>query len=128
LQTAEKRRRKSILLIDDEPGVRAAIFQALRKSHYEIIEAASPDAAANIWSSRREQIDLILLDVLLPGLSGPEFAREILAHETCAPIIYITGVGQENLGRFQVPADAPVLLKPFSVSELREVVAATLAA
>ena len=126
LQTAEKRRRKSILLIDDDKGVRSAISQALRKSDYDLLEAASPDAAATIWSDRQHEIDLILLDVLLPGLSGPELASEMLAQSSKAPIIYITGVGKESLGKFRLPDNARLLTKPFAVSELRQLVASAL--
>ena len=133
LQTAEKRRRKSILLIDDDRGVRSAISQALKKQDYDLIEAGSPDAAASIWSDRQDEIDLILLDVVLPGLSGPELANEMMEHARApqsanpkAPIIYITGLGKENLEKFQVPQDARLLLKPFRVGELREMVADTL--
>lgn len=107
--------------------MRSAISQALKRQDYELIEAGCPDSAASIWSERQDEIDLILLDVLLPGLSGPELANEMLDSEKPkAPVIFITGVGRENLGKFSVPEDARCLLKPFAVSELRSVVAETL--
>lgn len=127
LQSVAKERRKSILVIDDDRGVRSAISQALKRQDYELIEAEGPESAASIWSERQEEIDLILLDVLLPGLSGPELANEMsVGGKPKAPVIFITGVGSENLAKFQVPQDARCLMKPFAVSELWEMVAETL--
>jgi two-component system, cell cycle sensor histidine kinase and response regulator CckA len=129
LQTAKTSRRKSILVIDDDRSVRSAISQTLRRADYNLIEANSPDAAATVWSERQDEIDLILLDILLPGLSGPEFANEIFQQTPVpakAPIIYMTGMGKEHLKKFQLPQDARLLLKPFAVSELRKLVESTL--
>jgi DNA-binding NtrC family response regulator len=127
LQTAQKKRRPAtILLIDDDQGVRAAIAQALRKETYELIEADSPEAAAAIWSRRRSDIDLILLDVLLPGLSGPELATEILEQNPNAPIVFMSGMEKERLPKFRIPAGARFLYKPFAATQLRETVASAL--
>jgi two-component system cell cycle sensor histidine kinase/response regulator CckA len=127
LQTTEKPRPKTILLIDDDRGVRTAISQALQKRDFELIEAASPEAAAMIWSKQQNEIDLILLDVMLPGLSGPELANEIREQNPNAPIIYMTGIGKEKLSKFNIPQGARVLYKPFAVSELREMIVLALA-
>ena len=79
-----------------------------------------------IWSKQQSEIDLILLDVMLPGLSGPELANEIREQNPNAPIIYITGIGKEKLPKFNIPTGARLLHKPFAVSELREMIASAL--
>jgi DNA-binding response OmpR family regulator len=127
LQAMQKKRpTATILLIDDDHTVRAAIGQALRKGDYELLEAESPEAAAAVWSTRKADIDLILLDVLLPGLSGPELATEILEQNPNAPIIFMSGMEKERLPKFQIPPGARFLYKPFAASELRKTVASVL--
>lgn len=121
LQHTETKRRKAILLVDDDAGVRAAIAQAFHRSDLILLEADGPQRAVQLWNSNKEDIVLILMDVMLPGLSGPELARELLELDPKAPIVFITGVGEPYLKKFNVPEDRQVLHKPFPLQELRSV-------
>jgi two-component system phosphate regulon response regulator PhoB len=110
---------KRILIVDDEPAIRDMVAFALRKAEYEPLHAADArEASAAIV----EQVpDLILLDWMLPGMSGLELARRLrkegLTREV--PIIMLTARGEENdrVNGLDAGVDDYVV-KPFSAREL----------
>jgi two-component system phosphate regulon response regulator PhoB len=110
---------KRILIVDDEPAIRDMVAFALRKAEYEPLHAADArEASAAIV----EQVpDLILLDWMLPGMSGLELARRLrkegLTREI--PIIMLTARGEENdrVNGLDAGVDDYVV-KPFSAREL----------
>ena len=110
---------KRILIVDDEPAIRDMVAFALRKAEYETLHAADArEASAAIV----EQVpDLILLDWMLPGMSGLELARRLrkegLTREI--PIIMLTARGEENdrVNGLDAGVDDYVV-KPFSAREL----------
>jgi two-component system phosphate regulon response regulator PhoB len=108
-----------ILVVDDDPAIREMVGMALTREGYELIEAGSTLEARKKIASRRP--DLILLDWMLPGQSGFEFARQLHSDSSHAPpsIIMLTARGQEEdkIAALEAGADDYVS-KPFSVSEL----------
>lgn len=64
-----------ILIVDDEPLVRKSLSRACRARKHDVVEAADGTEGLSKW--RAEKPDLVFLDVLMPGLSGPELLREI---------------------------------------------------
>ena len=109
----------TILVVDDEPAIRAMVGMALTREGYEILEAGSTLEARQILASR--QPDLILLDWMLPGQSGFEFTRQLQHNKSHPPppIIMLTARDQEvdKVAALEAGADDYVS-KPFSVSEL----------
>lgn len=110
---------KQILIVDDEPAIRDMVAFALRKAEYEPVHAADTREAQAAIVSRVP--DLILLDWMLPGMSGVEFARRLrkegLTREV--PIIMLTARGEENdrVSGLDAGVDDYVV-KPFSAREL----------
>ncbi len=110
---------KRILIIDDEPAIRDMVAFALRKAEYEPIQAGDAREAQSAIADRVP--DLILLDWMLPGVSGIElarrFRREGLTREV--PIIMLTARGEENdrVNGLDAGVDDYVV-KPFSSREL----------
>lgn len=108
-----------ILIVDDEPAIREMVGMALTREGYEILEAGSTLEARQSIASRRP--DLILLDWMLPGQSGLEFARQLQNDKSHPPlpVIMLTARGQEaeKIAALEAGADDYVS-KPFSVSEL----------
>jgi len=109
----------SILVIDDDPAIREMVGMALTREGYDMLEAGSALEARQIIASRKP--DLILLDWMLPGISGFEFARQLHsdnAHPS-PPVIMLTARDQEadKIAALEAGADDYVS-KPFSVSEL----------
>lgn len=110
---------KQILLIEDEPAIRSMVSVALERAGYGILEAGEAEEAERVLADRRP--DLILLDWMLPGISGIELARRLRKDEYSRdiPIIMLTARSEEDdrIRGLEVGADDYVT-KPFSPREL----------
>ena len=108
-----------ILIVDDDPAIREMVGMALTREGYKLLEAGSTLEARQIIASQRP--DLILLDWMLPGQSGFDFARQLHSDSSHPPlpVIMLTARGQEEdkIAALEAGADDYVS-KPFSVSEL----------
>jgi CheY-like chemotaxis protein len=107
-----------VLVADDEPSMLTLVSQHLKKMGYEVLEASDGEQA---WTLAEEQLpDLVVLDVMMPGMSGWEVCRKIRDHVSLAhtAIVMLTGIG-ENLNELTSPlygADA-YIDKPFDFAE-----------
>ncbi len=110
---------KRILIVDDEAPIREMIAVALEMAGYECLEAESAQAAHSIVLD--EKPDMILLDWMMPGISGVEFARRLRKDEVTAdiPIIMLTAKGDEDhkIKGLESGID-DYITKPFSPREL----------
>ncbi len=106
----------SILVVEDESTVREALASALTTEGFAVLTA--PDGIAGLELARAQKPDLILLDLLLPGMDGLSVCR-ILRRETEVPIIILTARGTEmdRIVGLETGADDYVV-KPFSMGEL----------
>jgi DNA-binding NtrC family response regulator len=93
IQQAKMRSKQSILIVDDELGVRESLRMIL-KPYYEIYTAPDGEAALNIFRERK--IHLITLDLKMPKLSGIETLREIRKIDGEVPVIITTGYGTQK--------------------------------
>jgi DNA-binding response OmpR family regulator len=107
---------QKILVVDDEPAVTNLLTYNLRKAGYEVLSAA--DGHAGLELASRARPDLILLDLMLPGVAGLEVCRE-LRRTSAVPVIMVTALGEEidRVVGLEVGAD-DYITKPFSVREL----------
>jgi DNA-binding response OmpR family regulator len=105
-----------ILLVEDDPTLRETVEYNLRHAGYEVLLAA--DGYVALEMARREQPDLMLLDLMLPGIDGFEVCR-ILRKETSLPILMLTARSDEvdRVVGLEMGAD-DYLTKPFSMREL----------
>ncbi len=105
-----------VLLVEDEATLRETVAYNLRNQGYEVITAENGYAALEM--ARREQPDLLLLDVMLPGIDGFEVCRQ-LRRETSVPILMLTARSDEvdRVVGLEMGAD-DYLTKPFSMREL----------
>ncbi|MDX1589667.1 MAG: phosphate regulon transcriptional regulator PhoB [Oleiphilaceae bacterium] len=110
---------RTILIVDDEPGIREMIAVALEMAGYRYLEAEDAQQAHSLIVDARP--DLILLDWMLPGTSGIELARRLKREETTAeiPIIMLTAKVEEDnrIQGLETGAD-DYITKPFSPREL----------
>jgi two-component system KDP operon response regulator KdpE len=105
-----------ILVVDDEPEIRRALHSRLEKRGYAVISAESADRALEVLGQRAP--DVIVLDLLLPGMDGIELTRRIRVN-SAVPIIFLSAVGEEQrkVEALEVGADDYVT-KPFGMEEL----------
>jgi two-component system cell cycle sensor histidine kinase/response regulator CckA len=107
----------TILVVDDEIGIRELIRKILQRERYRVLEAGSGEEA--LTAARGQAIDLLITDVMLPGIHGPELARRM---QEAAPArkmlktLFISGYTGEE----RVPAGARFLAKPFTLGALLE--------
>ena len=86
---------------------------------YDVIEAASGPEALRLSQEHRERIDLLLTDVMMPGMDGPELAAAFSSLRPGTKVLYVSGSGNGALDRMGVFAEEThLLLKPFSRDEL----------
>ena len=104
---------ETVLVADDEPGIRRLVRRGLESRGYTVIEAFDGDDALLRWSSHREQIDALVLDLTMPGRDGLSVRRAILAEAPGLPILMTSGNVLER------PAEGiDFLAKPFQLTEL----------
>lgn len=112
--------KQRILVVDDERDLCDILLYNLTAAGYEAVAAGSAEEALDLINSK-ERYDLLLLDVMMPGLSGFELARRLKADDKTAhyPIIFLTAKDAEDdkLQGFDLSAD-DYIAKPFSVREL----------
>ena len=107
----------TVLVVDDEPVVRDVVARYLRRDGYATLEASDGEEAKRILE--REEAELVVLDVMLPGLDGLELCRWI-RRTSDTPVILLTALGEENdrIAGLELGAD-DYITKPFSPQELR---------
>lgn len=105
-----------VLVVEDEPNLREPLVYLLQKEGYEVIEAEDGKKAIDVF--RASHLDLILLDLMLPGISGNEVCR-IIREESQVPIIMVTAKETEidKVVGLEIGADDYVT-KPYSTREL----------
>ncbi|HET9415941.1 MAG TPA: response regulator transcription factor [Candidatus Limnocylindria bacterium] len=109
--------RRRLLLVEDDPTLRQALSFNLTREGYEV--AAAADGEAALEAARSDRLDLILLDVMLPGMSGVEVLRVLRREGVSTPVIILSAKGDEidRVVGLKVGADDYVP-KPFSRPEL----------
>jgi CheY-like chemotaxis protein len=113
-----------VLVVDDEDGIRAATCALLRRHGFVVHAAASARAALTLLE--REPVDLVLTDVAMPDMTGPDLAREVAARDL-APVLFMSGLSREELRRKGwVDGDQVVVAKPFASGDLIAAVEAAL--
>jgi CheY-like chemotaxis protein len=111
--------RRSILVVDDDPDVRGFIVEALEEQGYLVREAAG--GKEGIAEVDREVPDLIVLDFIMPGLSGADVARHARERRPDQPILFVSGYSETEAVK-RVAPNAPLLTKPFRADALDKAV------
>ncbi len=109
---------KAILVVDDEARIVRVLADYLTASGYAVFEAFDGEEALDVFAAHNTEIDLILLDVMMPKLDGTEVLEEI-RKTSLVPVIFLTAKGTEydQVRGFQTGAD-DYIVKPFSQSVL----------
>jgi CheY-like chemotaxis protein len=121
---------ETILVVDDDADIRHVISRALSGSGYRVLLAATGEQALDLLAAHDGPLHLLLTDVLMPGLSGPDLARRVRVTYPGVRVLYSSGfVGEHDFVGDDVGGagrDAPFLKKPYSLTALRATVRAVL--
>ena len=109
----------SVLVIDDDPDVRGFVVATLEEQGYRVREASN--GRDGLASMDQEVPDLVVLDFIMPGLSGADVARRILDKRPDQPILFVSGYSETDAVKRTAP-DAPLLAKPFRAEALQKAV------
>ena len=116
---------ETILLVDDEEGVRKLVFAVLKSNGYEVMEAANGPAALATYEKNRHKIDMVLTDVVMPQMTGFELGKQLLAGAPALKILYMSGYRDNAIGVGVSDAPRAFLHKPFTpdmlLGKVREV-------
>jgi CheY-like chemotaxis protein len=126
--TSEPAIHETILLVDDERAVRRLLTMMLKRAGYRTLEAASPHAAIALVSGKNDPIDLLLTDVLMPEMKGPELAERIRALRPQLPVIFMSGYSDGALVDLPALEYSSYIQKPFTAAELSHKIRSVLGA
>jgi two-component system, cell cycle sensor histidine kinase and response regulator CckA len=118
---------ETVLVVEDNAAVRSVLCRVLKEAGYVVLDACDAVQATEICVSRREQIDLLLTDVVMPGVSGPELAVELQQKRPEMKVLFMSGYSGSAITRHGVLREGLVFLqKPFSPGSVTRAVRAAL--
>jgi two-component system, cell cycle sensor histidine kinase and response regulator CckA len=110
---------RTVLLADDEDVVRMLVREMLEESGYAVLEASSAEAAIGVSEAHGGEIDLLLTDVVMPGMNGPALAKELSEARPTMRVLYTSGFTNSAVAEQGVAGEETVFLaKPFSSAAL----------
>jgi two-component system cell cycle sensor histidine kinase/response regulator CckA len=111
--------RRVVLVVDDEQGLRDLVCRTLQAEGYETLEAGHGAEALEVMESAAESVDLVVTDVVMPGMDGRELGRRLEQRWPDLPILYISAYDVNDIFRRGSPrSSAPFLQKPFPLEGL----------
>jgi two-component system cell cycle sensor histidine kinase/response regulator CckA len=120
----KKETRKTILVVDDEPEIRKLVGAMVTAKGYNVLTADSGEHAITLVKNLKAPIDLLLTDVVAPGMSGPMLADKLLEQQPGLRVLFMSGYDNTNVvQRYVVEKGHALLHKPFTVEELGRKVA-----
>jgi two-component system cell cycle sensor histidine kinase/response regulator CckA len=109
----------TILLVDDEVALRLAVAEYLRSAGHLVLESQSALDALELARHHSSPIDILLTDVVMPQLRGPELARQVQDLQPNIHVIYMSGYAESGMDH-EIPPEAAFLQKPFRFATLAE--------
>ena len=110
---------KMILVLDDEAEVRKLVAAVLTRNGYKVVTADNGDNAIKAYKKSKHPVDLLLLDVVSPGLSGPMVADRIAESQPGMRVLFMSGYDHTNVvQRYVVEKGYALLTKPFTPEQL----------
>jgi CheY-like chemotaxis protein len=112
------RANETVLVVEDEAAVRRAVQRSLERLGYRVVAAQDGEDALRIAGSL-DRVDLLLSDVVMPGIDGPELANRLREKWHDLPVLFVTGYSADRLARSGAvgPHDR-VLEKPYQLEDL----------
>jgi PAS domain S-box-containing protein len=120
----------TILLVEDDPAVRAIARRILLRAGYDVLDAPGPEQAIRIADRMRGKLDLLLTDVVMPKMNGRQLWEQIHEHHPATGVVYMSGYTNDEILRRGGVVGTHIRLvgKPFTPAELLDAVRETLSA
>jgi CheY-like chemotaxis protein len=115
---AQPKGSETILLVDDEEGVRKLVSAILQSNGYSVIEAGNAAAALAAFEKNAHKVDLVLSDIVMPQMDGLELGERLARHRPDVKILYMSGYGDNPAGNSRPGAGRAFLHKPFTLDSL----------
>jgi len=109
---------ETILLVEDEQALRAVAADYLHSLGYTVLDASNGEEALSLIRSHPKVIELLVTDMVMPGMGGPQLAKMALELQPHLRIIYVSGYTDRALDRSVIGENAAFLQKPFNLSSL----------
>ena len=112
--------KKTILVVDDVPEIRKLVSAMVRQFGYDVLTADSGEHAMTLYKNHKAPIELLIADVVAPGMSGPMLADKLAALQPDLKVLYISGYDDTHVvQKYVVERGHALLAKPFTVEELK---------
>ena len=119
--------RRTILVVDDEPSIRKLVTVMLEEKGYGVLAAGNGENAVRLCREN-PAIDLLLTDVVAPGMSGPAIADQVAALNPAVKVLFMTGYdGTYLVQHYAVAKGYSLLAKPFTMGQLEHKIESVLA-
>ena len=118
-RTAARAGTETILVVEDDAEVRRLAAEMLSRQGYAVVEAASGPDALRIWRQQASSIDLLLTDVVMPSMAGPELAAKLTAEHAGLKVLYMSGYPEDVMAKHGLTASESTFIhKPFTSDAL----------
>jgi len=113
----------TILVVEDEPQVRRLLVEVLSGLGYRVLEADSGPAALQLLAQHRDELDLVVTDVVMPGINGVDLVEQLKAHVPSLRVLFVSGYPGDKLADSGwSPEAGPLVSKPFTRAKLAQAV------
>lgn len=110
---------RTILVVDDEQDILNFVQSALNRAGFTVVQAHSGDMALELFEKLQVSFDLLLTDVVMPGISGPMLADRLLSIQPSLPVLFMSGYDDRQVvQRYVLNEGFALLPKPFSLEAL----------
>ncbi len=111
---------RTILVVDDEQDILKVVEAALNRDGFEVVHAHSGVMALDLFEKLQRPVDLLLTDVVMPGMSGPMLVDRLLAIQPSLPVLFMSGYDDRQVVmRYVLKEGFALLPKPFSIDSLK---------
>jgi two-component system cell cycle sensor histidine kinase/response regulator CckA len=112
--------KRTILVVDDEPEIRKLVGAMVSNFGYTVMTADSGEHALTLYKNNKGPIDLLITDVVAPGMSGPMLADKLTEIQPDLKVLYISGYDNTHVvQKYVVEKGHALLSKPFTVEEIQ---------
>jgi CheY-like chemotaxis protein len=109
---------ETVLLVEDEAGVRQLSKRILGNAGYRVLEAANGDDAERLFAEHADSIDLVVTDVIMPGCGGPELLGRLQVQAPALRVLYMSGYTEQSAAhKLGIDRGLPFVQKPFTAAE-----------